>query len=151
MRRLLALLLLLTLAAPAAAAACPKTSLADVEDEVMCPVCGVPLGLATRAPQAERQREFIQRQVQSCKSKKQIKTALVAEFGDRVLAMPPPDKGVNLAVYLVPAAIVLAGGAAIGVIAFRRKREPGAPAVEGPSLEGADQERLEKDLARYER
>jgi formate dehydrogenase maturation protein FdhE len=39
--------------ATAAWASCPKATLADIEDEVMCPVCGVPLGLA-EAPLAER-------------------------------------------------------------------------------------------------
>ena len=43
---------LLAPAAAALAADCPQTTLGDVEDEVMCPVCGVPLGLATEAPQA---------------------------------------------------------------------------------------------------
>src|SRR3954447_21119882 len=122
MTRALAVILALLLVAPAASlAACPKTSLADVEDEVMCPVCGVPLGLATEAPQAQRERAFIQREDESCKSKQQIKDGLVAQFGDRVLALPP-DKGFNLAVYLVPAAIVLAGLAAVTTVALRRRR-----------------------------
>src|SRR3954465_1406509 len=110
MRRALAAILLLALLLPAAsaAAACPKTSLADVENEVMCPVCGVPLGLATEAPQAQRERAFIQREVELCKSKQQIKNDLAGQFGDRVLALPP-DKGFNLVAYLVPAAIVLLG------------------------------------------
>ena len=47
---LLAALLLAALAPPAVAADCPKTSLGDVEDEVMCPICGTPLGLADRGP-----------------------------------------------------------------------------------------------------
>ncbi|MEJ7716928.1 MAG: hypothetical protein WKF31_02815 [Thermoleophilaceae bacterium] len=46
-------------AAPAAAAACPQTNLPDLEDEVMCTVCGTTLGLATEAPQAQRERAFI--------------------------------------------------------------------------------------------
>ena len=44
-----------------AAVGCPETSLGDLEDEVMCPVCGTSLGLATEAPQAQRERAFIQR------------------------------------------------------------------------------------------
>ena len=63
MRRLVALTLAaLMLAAPAAAAAasCPKTSLADIEDEVMCPVCGTLLQLSD-SPQADRERVFIRR------------------------------------------------------------------------------------------
>ncbi len=31
----------------------PQTSLADIEDEVMCPICGVTLELATEAPETE--------------------------------------------------------------------------------------------------
>jgi cytochrome c-type biogenesis protein CcmH len=153
-RAFAAVLMLGVLLVPAAtaAAACPKTSLADVEDEVMCPVCGVPLGLATEAPQAQRERAFIQREAEGCKSKTQIKAELVAQFGDRVLALPP-DKGFNLAVYLVPAAIVLAGIAAVTTIALRRRRGPrdgSNSAAPTPALAGEDAARLEADLERYE-
>jgi cytochrome c-type biogenesis protein CcmH len=57
--------------APAAAAAqdCPKTTLGDIEDEVMCPVCGTPLGLASEAPQAQDERAYIQQLIDQCKSK----------------------------------------------------------------------------------
>jgi cytochrome c-type biogenesis protein CcmH len=154
MRRALAAFLLLALLAPtaASAAACPKTSLADVEDEVMCPVCGVPLGLATEAPQAQRERAFIQREVERCKSKTEIKNELVAQFGDRVLALPP-EKGFNLAAYLVPAAIVLVGAAAVTTIALRRRRTPAAASngsAPAPAVASEDAARLEADLERYD-
>jgi cytochrome c-type biogenesis protein CcmH len=152
MKRALAVVVLALLIAPAAsfAAACPKTSLADVEDEVMCPVCGVPLGLATEAPQANRERAFIQREVEHCKSKQQIKNELVAQFGDRVLALPP-DKGFNIAAYLVPALIVLGGAAAIATVAIRRRRSSSAATPAGTSaLAGDDAARLEADLERYD-
>src|SRR4051795_3643732 len=153
MRRALAALLVMLLLAPSASAAvCPKTSLADVEDEVMCPVCGVPLGLATESPQAQRERAFIQREAESCKSKQQIQNELVAQFGERVLALPP-KKGFDLAAYLVPAAIVLAGIAAVTTIALRRRRGPRDPegVVPGtPALAGDDAARLQADLERYD-
>jgi cytochrome c-type biogenesis protein CcmH/NrfF len=151
MKRAIAVVLLFLLVAPAASfAACPKTSLADVEDEVMCPVCGVPLGLATEAPQAQRERAFIQREAEACKSKQQIKDELVAQFGDRVLALPP-EKGFNLAAYLVPALIVLAGIAAVATIAIRRRRGPSASRPSStPALAGDDAARLEADLERYD-
>ena len=156
MRRLAALALLVTLALPSvAAAACPRTSLADVEDEVMCPVCGVPLGLATEAPQAQRERAFIQREVESCKSKQEIKDELVAQFGERVLALPP-EKGFNLVAYLVPAAIVLAGIAAVTTVALHRRRRRDSEATGGaaptstPALAADDAARLEADLETYE-
>ena len=153
MKRILAIGALLLLLAPTAALAadCPKTSLADVEDEVMCPGCGVPLGLATEAPQATRERAFIQREVESCKSKQEIKDELVAQFGVRVLALPP-EKGFNLAVYLVPALIVLLGIGAITTIAIRRRRSPATPlpATTTPTLAADDAARLETDLERYD-
>ncbi len=59
--------LAIALAAPAAALAqCPQTTLGEVEQEVMCPICGTPLALATEAPQAQRQRAFINERVARC-------------------------------------------------------------------------------------
>src|SRR3954463_4718621 len=151
MTRAVATILVALLLAPTASwAACPKTSLADVENEVMCPVCGVPLGLATESPQAQRERLFIQREAEACKSKQQIKTELVAQFGDRVLALPP-EKGFNLAAYLVPAAFVLLGIGAVATIALRRRKSgPGPLPAATPALAGDDAARLEADLERYE-
>ena len=147
MRRIAAIAAALLLALPGAALAqCPKTSLGDVEDEVMCPVCGTPLGLATEAPQAIRQRAFIQRLVEQCRSKQEIKAALADEFGEDVLALPSDD-GFNLAAYLVPVLAVLAGLAAIALSVVRWRRRPEQePAPSAP----ASDERLETDLSRYE-
>ena len=136
----------LVLAAPAAAA-CPQTSLGDLEDEVMCPVCGTSLGLATDAPQAQRERAFIQRLIDQCKTKDQVKDALVAEFGDEVLASPDDD-GFEIAAYLIPAAILLGAGAAIAIGVRRWRRRPDAPA--GAQASTTESKRLDDDLARYD-
>jgi cytochrome c-type biogenesis protein CcmH/NrfF len=133
----------------AATAACPKTTLGDVEDEVMCSICKTPLAVAEEAPQAQRERAFIEREIAACKSKDQIKRALVAQFGDRVLALPP-DKGFNLAAYLVPAAIVLLGIGAVATVAVRRRRRGQATAPPTPSLAGDDAARLQADIERYD-
>ena len=141
----------LVLAAPAAAA-CPQTSLGDLEDEVMCPVCGTSLGLATDAPQAQRERAFIQGMIDDCKSKDEIKDALVAEFGSEVLALPD-DEGFDLAAYLVPALALLAALVAIGFAATRwRRARPQQPAAEtgGRSPDTRETKRLDDDLERYE-
>ena len=68
--------LALLLAAPVAQAACPQTSLPEIQDEVMCMICGVPLENAN-GPSAEDQRTFIRERVEKCESKEQIKAALV--------------------------------------------------------------------------
>jgi len=141
------------LALPAGALAqCPQTSVADLEDEVMCPVCGTPLALATEAPQAQRERRFILGLVEQCRSKEEIKTALVAEFGESVLALPEGG-GFELAAYLVPGLALLLGAGALGV-AFVRWRRSGrsrtlrdaAAAPTDPAAEAA----LEADLKRYD-
>jgi cytochrome c-type biogenesis protein CcmH len=70
------------LVAPAAAQAPePRASLPDIEDEVMCPVCGVTLELATESPQANQEREFIRTLIAQGLTKDEIKDRLVAEFG----------------------------------------------------------------------
>ena len=135
--------------APAAAAACPQTSLGDLEDEVMCPVCGTQLGIATEAPQAQRERAFIQGLIDECKSKDEIKTALVAEFGDEVLAQPGDD-GFEITAYLIPLAALVGAGAAIalGVRRWHRARPAGPDG--GAVAANADTKRLDDDIARYD-
>jgi cytochrome c-type biogenesis protein CcmH len=156
MRRVALLAALALLAVPTMAAAqdCPKTTLGDIEDEVMCPVCGTPLGLASEAPQAQRERAYIERLIASCKSKDQVKQALVAEFGDSVLALPGDqgdDDFGDVLVYVVPALGILlaAGGIAFAVMRWRRRGDgPGGRG--GRPLAGADGSRLEDDMERYD-
>ena len=146
---LLAAFVLLALPAAAVAQDCPKTTLGDIEDEVMCPVCGTPLGLASEAPQAQRERAYIERLIAQCKTKDEVKQALVAEFGDSVLALPgdqgDDDLG-DVLVYVVPAVGILlaAVGIAFAVLRWRRPERPGR------TLAGAEGTRLEDDMERYD-
>jgi cytochrome c-type biogenesis protein CcmH len=145
---------LLALAAPAAAAGqqCPQTTLGDVEDEVMCPVCGTPLALATEAPQAQRERAYVERLIADCRSKDEIKRALVAQFGEGVLALPGDEGGdddlEDVLVYLIPAlALLLAlGGIAFAVVRWRANRSRRGE----PLPAGRDSARLDADLERYD-
>ena len=141
--RVVALVVLLLLAAPAVASACPKTSTSDVADEVMCLQCGVPLNLAEDAPSAKRERAFIQHLVDQCRSKEQIKTALVAQFGDKVLADPK-----SKATWLVPALGFAAAGVAVIFAAFRWRRRQRTESVPAPPA--ADTSRLDADMDRYD-
>ena len=154
-RRLIALLALAALVAPstAVAADCPRTSLSDVEDEVMCVVCGTPLELATEAPQANRERALIQNLVNQCRSKDQIKDRLVAEYGDRVLATPD-DSGFDLAAYIVPALVVVLALGAVGAAALQwrrvRRGGDGSDDPAGPDPGSEASRRLQTDLDSYE-
>jgi cytochrome c-type biogenesis protein CcmH len=152
MRRigLLTALLALALAAPASAQE-PQASLTDIEDEVMCVVCGVPLEHALDAPQAIQERELIRELIDQGLTKEQIKDRLVAEYGEEVLAVPS-DSGFDLAAWLVPGAAIVVAAVAI-FIALRRWRRRGdggsAEPPAGERLGDADAKRLDEDLARY--
>jgi cytochrome c-type biogenesis protein CcmH/NrfF len=150
MRRVLALLVIVLGLASPAMAATPKTSATDIEDEVMCVACGVPLDIA-ESPQATRERAYIRNLVAQGKTKDQVKSALVATYGDRVLATPK-DSGFGLAAYLVPIAIALLAIVAglVFVPRWRNGRPDGEIAPEGPRLSDADAQRVAEDLARYE-
>ncbi len=148
MRRAL-LLAALALAAPALAAASPPR-LTDVEAEVMCPICGTLLELS-ESPQGQRERIFVKRLIAAGKTKAEIKDALVAQYGPRVLALPRAS-GFDLTAYLVPAIALLVAAAALAVAIARWRRNarppPATPAASGP--QGEDAERLEADIARYD-
>jgi len=143
------------LALPAAATAqsCPKTSLGDVEDEVMCSICKTPLALAEDAPQAQRERAYIERLIADCRSKDQIKRALVAQFGPTVLALPGDagdDNGIqDKLVYIVPGVGLLL---AAGAIAFTANRWRGRRrSAQGPTPAAAgDSSRVDLDMERYD-
>ena len=143
------LVLVLALAAAAGAAGAPRASLPDIEDEVMCPVCGVPLNIA-EAPQAQREREFIRGLIARGYDKPRIKRALEAEFGPAVLALPRKS-GFDLAAYLVPILLGLAAAGGLGVALMRwRGRGPPPPPASPAAVSGAEARRLEEDLSRYD-
>jgi cytochrome c-type biogenesis protein CcmH len=158
-RRAIALLLAVTALgamgsttlADSAVAATPQTSLSEISSEVMCPVCGTLLELA-ESPQAQREKVFIERLVEEGKSKQQIKDALVAEYGNEVLALPR-GSGFSLSAYVVPivAFVIAAIALGVGVLKWRRSsgdRDDGAPPPVGLSAE--DSKRLDADLGRYD-
>jgi cytochrome c-type biogenesis protein CcmH len=176
MRRALALalagVLLAAVAAPGVAlAARAKVDLVDIEDEVMCVDCGIPLNTAEGA-QPDSERDLIRSLIAQGLTKAQIKQRLVDEYGPDVLALPDTS-GVGITAYAIPivlGAIVLA---ALVLLVPRWRRRPaagmagggGAAGSEGPApaagsagstddaavvLSDADAARLDADLARYD-
>jgi cytochrome c-type biogenesis protein CcmH len=149
----LALLLLLAIA-PGALAAQPKASFNDVEDEVMCDTCNVPLNIAD-SDRAEQERQIIRKLIAQGLTKDQIKDRLKAQYGPGILASPQ-DSGFSLAAWWVPVAVVLALLALIAALLPRwRRRDP----PDGDGDGGGDSDReltasearhLEQDLARYD-
>jgi len=147
--RVLALLgLWLALLAPASASAAePRTTLPDVEDEVMCVQCGTALNVS-QAPSADQERALIREDIAKGLSKEQIKQHLVAEYGPKVLA--EPRQVTAWAVPLVLAVLAL-GAVALTVRRWRRTGELRETEDVRQELDARDVERLERDMAGYER
>jgi cytochrome c-type biogenesis protein CcmH len=128
-----------------------RASLPDLEDEVMCPICGTLLGLS-RAPAAERQRVFIRKLIREGRTSEEIKDELVAEYGQQVLALPEGD-GINVWAYAVPLIGLVAGAAGVGWVAFRwrRGRREGTPGDVDALPAGDESERLDRELDEFDR
>ena len=143
----------LALALPAAATAA-NASLPDIEDEVMCTICGTTLQLSN-SPQAERERVFINELIAQGKTKEQIKAELVDEYGPEVLAVPD-DEGFDLiGGWVLPVVAVIAGALLVALAARRwrrdqRRDEAEAPAPVRPDPSSDEAKRLREDLERYE-
>jgi cytochrome c-type biogenesis protein CcmH len=149
MRFALVVLAALLLAAPALASERHPT-LADLEDEVICPTCHVTLDMSS-SPIAERMRVFIRGWIAQGATKSEIKQRLVAQFGPSVLA-EPPKRGFGLLAWLLPAVGVAGGAAALayGAWLWSRNRAGPQPAVPQPALEPELERRLDEELARFD-
>jgi cytochrome c-type biogenesis protein CcmH len=155
MRRLAALLVVALLAASCGGGDDESPTLAELEKKFICPTCQTTLELSN-APVADRMRGFIRERIAAGDSESEISAALVAQFGEEVLAAPPKE-GFNLLAWVLP----LAGGAvAIGALAValrrwsRTRAEPGSaatPSANGrPPLDPELERRLDEELARFD-
>lgn len=157
MRRLAARVAIVVLAMAGAsaasshAAAKPHVSLALIERQAMCVTCKVALN-ESQSPQANLEREYIRSLIYQGDGEARIKRLLVAQYGPTALGLPGAH-GFDIAVYLVPAAVVLALLAAVLLLipSWRRRARTRAQAI-GPAvaLSPEDSARLESDLARFD-
>ena len=134
------------IASGAAAAAAPPNA-ADLEAELVCPVCETTLDQST-APVAERMKVFIRVRIAAGDTEQEIKDALVGEFGPGVLATPPRS-GFGLLAWLLPLAALVAGAIAVGLLirSWSRRRAP--PEDERP-LDPQLERLVDEELARFD-
>jgi cytochrome c-type biogenesis protein CcmH len=154
--RLLAVIALVTLLAAGCGGEDDATpTLAELETELICPTCQTTLELSN-SPVAERMRVFIRERIAAGDTESEIKDALVADFGEGVLAAPP-KQGFNLLAWVLPLA---AGALAVAALAValrswsRARREEVAetsPSVNGrPPLDPELERRVDEELARFD-
>jgi cytochrome c-type biogenesis protein CcmH len=153
MRRLALILVIALAAAGTAAASEQRPTLAELEDELVCPTCKTTLAMSN-APIAERMRAFIRERIAAGDTKSEIKDKLVAQFGESVLAAPPA-RGFNLLAWVVPIAGGLAALVAGALLARRWSRSRPGPSS-GASADGRRpldpdlERRVDEELARFE-
>jgi cytochrome c-type biogenesis protein CcmH len=134
-------------AAPAAFGSESRPTLAELEGEVMCPVCGTTLD-QSNAPAAMQIKRVITARIAAGDTKSEIKDRLVAEYGDAILAAPPKE-GLGLLAWWLPIVGIVAAAALVGLGALRwaRAREP---ASAGARLDPALERRVDEELRRYD-
>jgi cytochrome c-type biogenesis protein CcmH len=145
--RLAAIVVLAALVAASVAVAATPPHAADLEAEIVCPVCETTLD-QSNAPIAERMKAVIRARIAAGDSEQQIKDALVAQFGTKVLA-EPPGGGFGLLAWLLPLGALLVGAVAVTFLvrSWSRRRGPPPPADRlDPDLE----RRVDEELARFD-
>jgi cytochrome c-type biogenesis protein CcmH/NrfF len=138
--------LALALILPAAASACAGGwTTTGIQQDLMCPTCNQRLDQSHSAI-ADRIRAYLDQSCRAGRTEAQVKDALVAQFGQEVLAAPPA-RGFGLLAWVVPAAVLAAGAALAAGLALawsRRRGAAGATAPLTPDLEA----RIDDDLRR---
>jgi cytochrome c-type biogenesis protein CcmH len=155
MRPLLVLVVAALLLAPAALASERHPTLNELENEVMCPVCGTTLAQSDSAAAKQIERE-IQIRIREGWTKSKIKDFLVQQYGESILAAPPKH-GFNLLAWVLPLAGIGAAAVILGIAAWgwtRGRAEPEPLAAQSSNGQGPiDPEldrRVDEELARFE-
>ena len=135
------------LAVPVARASEQHPTQAELDGEVMCPVCGTTLDQSD-SPAAQQIKRVIAQRIAAGDTKSEIKDRLVANYGESILAAPP-HHGFGLVAWWLPIVGITAAAAVVGVGAWRwsRAREPAASSA---PLDPALERRVDDELRRYE-
>jgi cytochrome c-type biogenesis protein CcmH len=147
--RLVSALLVLACAVASASSAlgAAPPNAADLEAELVCPVCETTLDQSD-APVAQRMKGFIRERIAAGDTEREIKDALVAEFGPGVLATPPKS-GFGLLAWLLPLGALGAGALTVGLLVYGWSRRRASPEA-APPLDPELERRVDEELARFE-
>jgi cytochrome c-type biogenesis protein CcmH len=147
-RALVMLAAVLALVSPARASE-PHPTQHELESELICPTCHTTLD-QSNAPVAQQMKALIAQRIAAGDTKSEIEARLVAEYGRSVLAKPD-TKGFDLLAWLLPIAGVVAGGVAVGIVAWRwsSRREASGNADAEP-LDPELEQLVDEELRRLE-
>lgn len=104
--------------APARAAGPESLSVSDVSDQLVCQ-CGCTLILSNcnhaECPSRETMTALIVQELDRGQTSPQIIQTFVTQYGEQVLASPP-KKGFNLVAWILPFAVIIAGGVVVYIM-----------------------------------
>ena len=130
---------------PCAAA---RPNAADLEAELVCPVCETTLDQSS-SPVAERMKTFIRVRIAAGDSEQEIKDALVAQFGPAVLA-EPPGGGFGLLAWLLPLTALGGGAVVVGLLIRSWSGRRGAGPDDAADLDPRLERLVDEELARFD-
>lgn len=117
----------------------------------MCTSCHEPLELVN-SPQAISEKQYLAGLVKKGLSMREIKAAMVSQYGVAVLGKPPAS-GFNVTIYVLPPVIFLCG---LALLAFtlpkwraRARRAAATPLPGAAPLEERDAKRLDDELKKF--
>ena len=142
----LAVVGLFAVGATGAVAAAPPNA-ADLESEIVCPVCETTLD-QSNAPIAQRMKAFIRVRIAAGDSEQEIKDALVAQFGEGVLARPPRG-GFGALAWALPLVALAVGAVAVAFLVRTWSRRRVVEADEAP-LDPRLERLVDEELARFD-
>jgi cytochrome c-type biogenesis protein CcmH len=135
------------LVVPPASASEQKPTAAELESELVCPVCETTLD-SSDAPVAQLMKARIRERIAAGDSKSEIKAYFVDQFGNGVLAVPP-RQGFDWLAWLLPLAGLGVGLLVVGALAWRWSRGRDDDSDEGDPLDPALERRLDDELERF--
>lgn len=145
---------LLGVSSVSAAQASQHLNAYSLQGDFICVSCHEPLN-QVNSPEAQSEKSTLATLVGRGLSYRQITREMVDIYTEEVLAKPPA-RGINLLIYILPP-LVLIGG--LGVLAYNLPRWRARARVQaaagagptGPPPNRADSERLERELAEFDR
>lgn len=121
-----------------------------IERQLSCPTCTNLRLDVCELPICQDMRRLIRERLEAGDDEGRIMGYFVDRYGDRVL-LAPPQGGVHLAAWLLPAAVVLAGAlATVAVLAGWRRRAKTLDVAAG-GVAGAYRARIEAEMERFRR
>jgi len=142
-----ALVLAATLAAPQAAPLDPalEAEARQIETEVIAPCCWSQQVSVHQSPAADQMRADIRAMLADGRSHDQVLETFVAQYGERILAVPRA-RGYKLSLYVLPVVLLVASAFVLGLL-VRRMAGRGAPAPAGGPASGAADDQYRDRLA----